>query len=76
MSQDTEELKDLINSKHTEVVQRLTAIETTMDNNHKAYGDIPKRVAKLERIATGVKYVGSTMGLIGAGFIAWLEHKR
>ena len=42
-------ISDQLNSNHLEVCQRLTTIETTMKTNREAYGDIPMRVAKLEK---------------------------
>ena len=75
-----DELAEKINANHLQVSQRLTAIETTMKNNHDAYGDIPSRVQKLEKFDAKVKTVGSICGAVLAaawgGLLTLVEHKR
>ena len=70
-------ISDQLNSNHLEVCQRLTTIETTMKNNRDAYGDIPRRVAKLEKFDERVKVIGSIagagLGAAWAGLLVWIR---
>lgn len=71
-----DDLSAQINQNHLHVTQRLTAIETTMENNHQAYGDIPKRVASLERAVSWVKGVGAVCGVAWTGLLAFVEFRK
>lgn len=68
-----DDLAQQINNNHLDTSQRLTAIETKMKVNHEAYGDIPARVASLEKSASWIKGVGATCGVLWTGFLAFLE---
>lgn len=68
-----DELAELMNKNHLDVAQRLTAIETTMTNNHTAYGDIPDRVASLESKVSWLKGAGAVIGMLWAALLAILD---
>lgn len=68
-----DDLASQMNKNHLEVSQRLTAIETTMKNNHDAYGDIPDRVSSLERKVSWLKGAGAVCGVIWTSILTFIE---
>ena len=64
---ELQSISDQLYRNHLEVCQRLTTLETTFRNSREAYGDIPKRIAKLEQFDERVKVMGS---IAGAGLTA------
>lgn len=61
----------LMHNNHTKVCERLTAVETTMKNNHDAYGDIPRRVDKLEGQMKWLKGAGYVIGTAATAVAGW-----
>lgn len=68
-----DDLAAQMNQNHLQVCQRLTAIETTMNNNHAAYGDIPDRVASLEKKVSWLKGAGAVIGILWAALLALID---
>ena len=68
-----DDLANRIQDNHLEVSQRLTAIETTMTTNQKAYGDIPERVRSLEKAVNYIKGAGAILALMWSAGLTYLD---
>lgn len=66
-----DELAAQISSNHLQVSQRLTAIETTMKNNRELYGDIPARVASLEKKVSWIKGATTVVGVLWTALLTF-----